>query len=78
MKYCYFCHGELAEELTTFVYEADDRVWMIRQVPTLVCQQCGEKEYTQNTTHQILSFLKHPSRPTEILRIPAYDWAVVA
>lgn len=78
MNNCYFCHGELTEELTTFVYEEDDLVWIIRQVPTLVCQQCGEKEYTQDTTHQILSFLKYPPRPTEILHIPAYDWAVAA
>jgi len=75
MDRCYFCGGELEEQLTTFVYAEDDIVWVIRQVPTYVCRQCGEKEYSQETTHRILSLLQHPPRPTEILHVPAYDWS---
>lgn len=74
MDRCYFCSGELEEELTTFVYAEDDTVWVIRQVPTYVCRQCGEKEYSQETTHRILSLLQHPPRPAEILHVPVYDW----
>jgi YgiT-type zinc finger domain-containing protein len=75
MNRCYFCSGELEEQLTTFVYAEDDIVWIIRQVPTYVCKQCGEKEYGQETTHHILSLLQHPPRPTEILHVPVYDWS---
>lgn len=73
MNHCYFCGEELVEELTTFVHEENGQVWVIRNVPAYVCQQCGEKEYSQETTQQILSFLKQPPRPTEILHVPAYD-----
>jgi YgiT-type zinc finger domain-containing protein len=76
MKRCYFCGGETEEQLTVFVYEENGQVWVIRNVPTYVCKQCGEKEYTQETTHQILSLLKQPPRPAEILHVPAYDLAV--
>lgn len=76
MKRCTFCGGEQIEQLTTFVYEDEGRVWVIRNVPTFVCQQCGEKEYLQETTHRILAFLKQPPRPVEILHVPAYDLAV--
>ena len=75
MDRCYFCSGELEEQLTTFVYAEDASVWVIRQVPTYVCRQCGEKEYSQEITRQILSLLQHPPHPTEILHVPAYDWA---
>jgi len=75
MKHCHFCGGELREQLTTFLHEDNGQVWVIRNVPAFVCSQCGEKEYTQETTHHIFNFLKQPSRPTEILHVPAYDMA---
>jgi YgiT-type zinc finger domain-containing protein len=76
MNECYFCGGELEEKLTTFLHEEDGQVWVIRNVPALVCKRCGEKEYSQETTSQILGFLKQPPRPAEILHVPAYDLSV--
>jgi len=76
MNTCYFCGGELVEQMTTFVYEENGQVWVVRNAPAYVCRQCGEKEYTQKTTHRILSLLKQPPRPVEILHVPAYELAV--
>jgi len=73
MKHCYFCGGELVEQITSFLYEENGQLWVVRNVPTYVCNQCGEKEYTQEITHQILTLLKQPCRPAEILHVPAYD-----
>lgn len=75
MNRCHFCGGKLSERMTTFLYEDDGQVWIIRNVPAFVCEQCGEKEYTQETTHRVLTFLKHPSRPADILHVPTYDLA---
>lgn len=76
MKRCAFCGGQLYEELTTFIYEDGTQVWIVRNVPTFVCQQCGEKEYSQDTTHRVLTLLKQPPRPVEIVQVPAYDLAL--
>lgn len=76
MNRCYFCGGEMVEQLTTFVYEENGQVWIIRNVPASVCKQCGEKEYSQEITHRILSFLQHAPRPVEIVHVPAYDLAM--
>lgn len=73
MKNCYYCGGEQIEKMTTFLYEENDQVWIIRNVPAYVCKQCGEKEYTQDMTHRILTYLKQPPRPVEILHVPAYE-----
>ena len=73
MSQCYFCGGEQIEELTTFVYEDHGQIWLVRNVPTYICSQCGEREYTQTTTHRILLLLKQPPRPAEIVHVPAYD-----
>ncbi len=75
MNRCHSCGGELVEEPTTFLYEENGQVWIIRNVPAFVCKQCGQKEYSQETTHRILSFLKQPPRPVEIMHVPTYDWA---
>lgn len=73
MNTCYFCGGELVAQMTTFVHEAHGEVKIVRNVPAYVCQQCGEREYTQETTHQLLMFLQQSPRPVEILQVPAYD-----
>ncbi len=73
MHTCYYCGGQLMHKMTTFAHEMHGEVQVIRNAPAFVCQQCGEKEYTQETTHQILTFLQQPPRPAEILRVPAYD-----
>jgi len=76
MNVCHFCGGELKEQLTTFLHEDNGQVWIIRNVPAYVCTQCGEKEFSSETTRQILSFLKHPPKPVEILQTPVYDMAL--
>ena len=73
MHRCYYCGGEQVEQLTTFVYEDDDQFWVVRNVPALVCIRCGEKEYTQDVTHRVLTLRKQPPRPREILHVPAYE-----
>lgn len=75
MNACYFCGGKLKEQLTTFLHEENGQVWVVRNVPAYVCEQCGEKEYSRATTKRLLSLLKQPPRPAEILHVPAYDMA---
>jgi YgiT-type zinc finger domain-containing protein len=72
---CHFCGGELREELTTFVHEEDGKLIVVRNVPALVCQTCGEREYTPDVTHRIYDLVKHSPRPVATLRVPLYDLA---
>lgn len=76
MNTCHFCGGELKEQLTIFLHEDNGQMWIVRNVPAYVCLQCGEKEYSRATTKQVLSLLKQPPRPAEILHVPAYDMAI--
>jgi len=76
MKTCHFCGGELREQLTTFLHEDGGQVWVVRNVPAFVCMRCGEKEFSRPTTKHLLSLLKQPPRPAEILHVPAYDMAL--
>jgi len=74
---CYFCGGELKEELTTFVYQEGERIYLVKNVPAWVCQKCGEREYSQEVTHQVVNMLQQSPRSYEIAHVPMYDLAQV-
>ena len=72
---CYFCRGEMIEQQTTFMYDDNGEFWIIRNVPGYVCTQCGEKEYSQETTRRVLALLSQPPCPRDIVHVPAYELA---
>jgi len=42
-KKCYFCKGKVEEQRVTIDYRWGDTLVVINDVPSGVCQQCGEK-----------------------------------
>lgn len=73
---CHFCGGDLREEMTTFVDEDNGKLIVVCNVPALVCQACGEKEYSPAVTHRLYEFVKRSPRPTATLSVPLYDMAL--
>jgi YgiT-type zinc finger domain-containing protein len=73
---CHFCGGQLHEELTTFVYEDNGKLIAVRNVPALVCESCGEKEYSPETTHRLYEYVTRAPRPAATLTVPMYDMAL--
>jgi YgiT-type zinc finger domain-containing protein len=55
---CFFCKGRLENKLTTFTTEIDGNVVIIRNVPALVCTQCGEVSYSTDVMQQIEAVTK--------------------
>lgn len=43
IKKCYFCKGEVIDQLVTIDYRWGDDLVVVKEVPAGVCQQCGEK-----------------------------------
>jgi len=78
MTSCYYCGGALKEELTTFVYQGEaGQVYLVKNVPALVCQKCGEKEYSQEVTHRVVTLLRQSPLSYEVVHVPVYDLAHV-
>jgi YgiT-type zinc finger domain-containing protein len=42
MEPCMRCHGELITGKTTQHYDHNDSLLIIRDIPAMVCNQCGE------------------------------------
>ncbi len=50
---CFMCKGKLEEKNTTFMVELDNCIIIIKNVPSLVCKQCGEVSYSNEVSKQL-------------------------
>ena len=50
---CFMCKGKLEEKNTTFIVELDNCIIIIKNVPSLVCEQCGEVLYSNEVSKQL-------------------------
>ena len=50
---CFMCKGKLEEKNTTFMVELDNCIIIIKNVPSLVCEQCGEVLYSNDVSKQL-------------------------
>ena len=53
MNTCFMCKGNLEEKKTTFMVELDNCIIIIKNVPSMVCKQCGEVTYSNEVAKQI-------------------------
>ena len=64
---CFFCKGNLEDGFTTHVVDTENRVAIIRSVPCLKCDQCGETSYTGTIFKQLESIVRNLlNTPTEV------------
>ena len=50
---CFMCKGKLEEKNTTFMVELYNCIIIIKNVPSLVCEQCGEVSYSNEVSKQL-------------------------
>ena len=53
MKHCFMCKGELEEKLTTYMVDLESCIIIVKNVPSLVCKQCGETSYTDEVAQEL-------------------------
>ena len=50
---CSFCKGKLYEGKTQFVAKVGDEVILIKDVPAIVCENCGEAYYSPEVSRKM-------------------------
>lgn len=53
MKKCYFCRGEVQEKRVDVIRKRRGKVFIIENVPAIVCQRCGERYYTAEAAQKM-------------------------
>ena len=46
---CFYCKGEMEQSLTKFILDLGHCVVIVKNVPAMVCKQCGEKVFDDDT-----------------------------
>jgi YgiT-type zinc finger domain-containing protein len=67
---CSFCGGEVREELVELDYRYKTQLYIFREVPTGVCQQCGEKYLTADTAKAIERDIVQKTDWQETMAVP--------
>ena len=72
------CKGNIAQVRHTFVQEIDDSIIIIKNVPALVCSQCGEVYYSDEISENLEEIVNRLQDIVKDVAIFEYDKVVEA
>ena len=55
---CFKCKGDMRQDYTTFVTDTGDSCIVVRRVPCLQCDTCGEIAYSGEVTENLEKIVK--------------------
>lgn len=67
---CSFCGGEVTEEAVELDYRYKGQLYVFREVPAGVCQQCGEKYLVARTAKAIEQEIQTKKEWRETVSVP--------
>lgn len=74
MKECVFCHSpHLSEKLVDFDFWWGDKLVLLKSVPALVCEDCGEKYFRPEVSAKMKELAKlaaHNEAGYETISVP--------
>jgi len=72
---CYMCKGKTKELRKTYVATLEDCVIIIKNVPALVCEQCGEAYYTDEVAERLEQIVEKMRKFVEEVAVVEYEKA---
>jgi YgiT-type zinc finger domain-containing protein len=75
---CHFCGGEVVEKRITIDYRwGKDFVAIVENVPTGVCQVCGEQYLKAEIVKEVEKLIHSREEPKKVIEVPLREFAVV-
>lgn len=76
MFMCTICHsqesrGELVEE----VFRVGGRYVLVGGVPSTVCQRCGERSFSRETTEKVRKLVHEEAKAAKSVPMQVYEFA---
>lgn len=71
---CYFCGGEVAEQRISREIWWKGKLYLVREVPTGVCKQCGQKVILPEVAKEIDRILAGQLAPQGYLEVPSFQF----
>jgi len=73
MSICPFCGGTKIDARTTFTVDLGFGVVVVRDVPALVCDQCGSDWIDDDTAEQLETLVDNAKKNHAMVEITQYD-----
>ena len=70
MKECYFCKGKIEKRNITVDYRWDKNLYIIKDVPALVCENCGEKYFDSEVSREMEQVVINEKNKINTIRVP--------
>ena len=67
---CQFCGGTLKKKTVSLDLWKKEKLYVFKNVPAKVCEQCGEKYFSSKIYGIIDKLLKMKSKPDETMVVP--------
>ena len=73
---CAVCHGkENCRELVEEVYRVEGRYVLVDGVPSTVCQRCGERSFSRETTEKVRQLVHGEAKAAKSVPMQVYEFA---
>ena len=72
---CFVCKGDLVEERKTYVATLPECVIIVKDVPALVCKQCGEVYYSDEVSDRLEKIVGRLKKLVKEVAIVEYNEA---
>ena len=74
---CHFCGGDVVEKRITVDYRwGDELIALIKNVPTGVCQVCGEQYLKAEIVKEVERLAHSKETPKKLIQVPLRELAV--
>ena len=74
MKECYFCKGATEIKNIDVDFRWEGKLYVIKNVPVEVCNQCGEKFLMPEVAKEIDRILEEKGKPSKTIQVSVYHY----
>lgn len=74
---CLICQGKMEEKQITHDIRVGDQLIVLKNVPALVCKQCGEILLKPETVDKIITIAKSKVKTTKKVVVPVVEFEKV-
>jgi YgiT-type zinc finger domain-containing protein len=73
---CHVCGStEAREDFVDEIFQIDHKHLLVEQIPATVCERCGEKIFSRETTERIRRLIHGEAKPVKSVSMDVYAYA---
>lgn len=72
---CFFCGGDMEKKATTYTVEIEGVLYIVKNVPSNVCKQCGEVAFDDDVFKRLHKIIQEMKSSTSEMVVSTYKAA---